>query len=117
MPTVAPPTPLEPENKSSHGADDTFRLFWGSDYTLKPDECYLVMVRWTQQGNAAATQICVQETQWYVQKEGLYGLADQETGQAYYWSVRLARKGVDAGGKETFTPFSPPSEEWVFYWQ
>ena len=108
--------PIEPENGSPHSQGDTFRLGWQSSYTLKPDECYLITVRYTHQGNAGATQICVQETSWYVDK-GLYGLADQETGRIYYWNVRLARKSVDADGKETYTPFSLPSEEWIFYWQ
>lgn len=116
MPTVASPVLIEPENGSPHGQDDTFRLGWQSSYTLKPGECYLVAVRYTHQGNTEVTQVCVQEAYWYVDK-GLYGKADQETGRAYYWNVRLARKAVDAEGKETFTPFSAPSEEWVFYWQ
>ncbi len=115
-PTVAPPEPSEPENGSTYSPDATFRLGWTSGYTLKPDECFLITIRWTQQGGAAVMPLCVQETHWYVKKEGLYGKADQETGRAYYWNVRLARKGVDADGKETYTPFSPPSEEWVFYW-
>ncbi len=116
VPTVAPPVPVEPGNGSPHSQNDTFRLGWQSNYTLKPDECYLVVVRYTHQGNPVELPICVQETYWYVDK-GLYGLADQETKRAYYWSVRLARKGVDADGKETFTPFSPPSAEWVFNWE
>ena len=116
MPTVAPPVPVEPENGSTHSPDATFRLGWTADYTLKPDECFLITIRWTEQGVAATMPLCVQETHWYVQKEGLYGKADQETGRAYNWSVRLARKGIDADGKETYTPFSPPSVEWVFYW-
>jgi len=116
MPSVAPPVLVEPENGSTHSPDATFRLGWTADYTLKSDECFLITIRWTQQGDAAAMPVCVQETYWYVTKDGLYGLADQDTGRAYHWSVRLARKGVDAGGKETYTPFGPPSVERVFYW-
>ena len=115
IPTVAPPALVEPEDGSTHSPDATFRLGWTASHTLKPDECFLVTLRYTQQGSPAVTQTCVQQAQWYVDK-ALYGLADQETKRAYYWSVRLARKGVDADGKETYTPFSPPSEEWVFYW-
>ena len=115
MPTVPPPALVEPEDGSTYNPDATFRLGWTTGYTLKPGECFLITLRYTQQGNAAMTQTCVQETQWYVDK-ALYGLADQETKRAYYWSVRLARKEVDANGKETYTPFSPPSAERVFYW-
>jgi len=116
MPTVTPPTPLEPENRSSHGQYEVVRLAWDSRYTLKPDEYFVVTIRYAQQGSAVAVPYYVQETQLFVNDKGLYGLADQETGRAYYWSVLLARKGTDAGGKETYTPFSLPSEEWVFYW-
>jgi hypothetical protein len=115
LPTVAPPTLTEPENKVSFGENDIFQLAWQSSHPLKPDECYLVTVRYTRQGNPEATQVCVQTPYWYVDK-GIYNLADQETGRAYYWSVRLAHKATDASGQETFTPFSPPSEERVFYW-
>ncbi len=116
MPTVAPPVPAEPDDTATFGPDATFRLGWTVGYTLKQDECFLVTIRYTQEGNPAASQYCVQETFWYVSKEDLYSKADQETGRAYYWSVRLARKGVDADGKETYTPFSLPSVEKVFYW-
>jgi len=116
VPIVSPPVPIEPENGSPHSQDATFRLGWQSSYTLRPDECYLVAIRYTSQGNEQTTRVCVQETYWFVDK-GLYGLADQETGRAYHWNVRLARKAVDADGKETYTPFSSPSEEWTFYWQ
>jgi RNA polymerase subunit RPABC4/transcription elongation factor Spt4 len=115
-PAVAAPVPIEPENGSPHSQNATFRLGWQSSYTLKQDECYLVAVRYTQQGNVQTNQVCVQDKYWFVDK-GLYGLADQETGRVYYWNVRLARKAVDADGKETYMPFSPPSEEWNFYWE
>ena len=113
---VAPPVLVEPESGSTHSPDATFRLGWTASNTLKSDECFLITIRWTQEGNAAAMPICVQEPYWYVQKDALYGKADQQTGRAYYWSVRLARKGVGADGKETYIPFSSHSAEWVFYW-
>ena len=115
MPSVAPLVLVEPENDSTYGPNATIRLGWTTEYTLKPDECFLVTIRYTQQGSAVALPYCVREAQWYVDK-ALYGLADQETGRAYYWSVRLVRRGADSGGKETYTPFSSPSAERVFYW-
>ena len=115
MPTVAPPALVEPEDGSTYSPDATFRLAWTAGHTLQPDEYFQVAIRWTQQGTAASTQAYIQEAQWYVDK-ALYGLADQDTRRAYYWSVRLVRKGVGADGKETYTPFSPSSEERVFYW-
>jgi hypothetical protein len=76
----------------------------------------LVNLRYTHGGSLANLQVCVQETYWWVD-ESLYGEADQETDRVYYWSVRVARKDVDAEGKEIYLPLGPASEEWGFYWR
>jgi hypothetical protein len=49
--------------------------------------------------------------------DGLYLQADQETGRAYNWSVRVVRKEVDEDGSTSYVPLGPPSEEWTFYWR
>ncbi len=108
---------MEPEDGAPFdGEDADFRLAWRSSYTLRPDECYLITVRYTHEGAEVNLPVCVQETYWWVDK-GLYLQADQETDRLYYWSVRIARRGTDDDGDEVFVPLSPPSEEWTFYWR
>ncbi len=116
LPTVAPPTPTEPEDGTSLGSNANFKLAWLSNHTLKPDECYLVTLRYTHMGAEVRMPLCVQETYWWVD-EGLYLQADQETDRVYYWSVRVVRKVVGEDEEETFVPLSPSSEEWSFYWR
>ena len=119
LPTVSPvppPTPLEPEDGAPFGEGADFRLSWRSTHTLKPDECYLVTIRYTHDGAEVGLPVCVQQTFWWVD-DALYLQADQETGRVYYWSVRVVRKETDADGKEAFTPLGPPSEERSFYWR
>ena len=116
MPTVAPPVPVEPADGSPFTETAIFKLAWQSSHTLKPDQCYLVTVRYTMGGVEVNLPVCVQETYWWVDRT-LYLLADQETGRVYNWSVRVAQKERDADGKETYVPLSPASEEWAFYWK
>jgi RNA polymerase subunit RPABC4/transcription elongation factor Spt4 len=116
VPTLPPPTPLEPEDEAPFAESDIFRLAWRSSHTLKPDECYLVMVRYTHDGGQINLPVCVQETYWWVDR-ALYLQADQETQRVYFWNVRLARKETDADGNQTFLPLSPASDEWSFYWR
>lgn len=112
-----PPTLVEPEDGTSFRGEKAFiKLVWTSSYVLKPDECYLVMLHWTEKGVPASTQVCIQGTFWFVD-ESLYLRADQTTDRLYYWSVRLVQKGTDAEGNESFVPLSPSSEEWIFHWR
>jgi hypothetical protein len=115
-PTVAPPILVEPEEGVPFAENDIFKVAWRSSHTLKPDECYLVTIRYTHQGAEVRLPVCVQETFWWVD-HALYLQADQETGRVYYWSVRVVRKETDADGNEAFAPLGPPSEEWSFYWR
>ena len=116
-PTAAPPTLLEPADGEAFGGKDAIiKLVWTSGYTLRPDECYRVKVRWTEQGAMAANEVCVQDSLWFM-PESLYLRADQETDRLYYWSVDLARRTTDANGIQRFQPFSPVSEEWTFHWR
>ncbi len=116
QPVLEAPVPIEPADGAPFSGEGAiFRLAWRGADLLKPDQCYLVVVRFMQQGGEASTKVCVQTTQWYVDRQ-LYGLADQASDRTYYWSVRLAQRSVDAGGQETFTPLSPPSPEWRFHW-
>jgi hypothetical protein len=116
LPTVAPPTPLEPEDGVPFGEGANFRLAWRSSHTLKPDECYLVTLRYTHSGSEVQLPVCVQETYWWVD-DALYLQADQETDRVYYWSVRVVRKEIDEERNETYVPLGPPSEELSFYWR
>ena len=116
MPTVVPPVLVEPKDGAPFSGGDIFKLAWQSSHTLKPDECYLLTIRYTMGGENVSLPVCVQEPYWWVDK-GLYLQADQETGRSYHWSVRVAQKERDAGGNETYVPLSPASEEWVFYWK
>ena len=115
-PTVAPPILVEPEEGVPFAENDIFKVAWRSSHTLKPDECYLVTIRYTHQGAEVRLPVCVQETFWWVD-HALYLQADQETDRVYYWSVRVVRKETDADGNEAFAPLGPPSEEWSFYWR
>ena len=99
-----------------NGEKAYIKLAWTSGYTLKPDEYYEVVLRYTHRGAPEALPVRVQGTSWFVD-EDLYLQADQETEFIYYWSVRLVRKVVDAEGKETYLPLSPASEERSFYWK
>ena len=117
VPTVAPPTHIKPaDGEPFNGEKANIKLAWMSSHTLKPDEYYELLVRYTHGGAQPVVPVYVQETFWWVD-DRLYLQADQETEFIYYWSVRLVRKEVDAGGNETYVPISPPSEEWSFYWK
>jgi RNA polymerase subunit RPABC4/transcription elongation factor Spt4 len=118
VPTSPPPQIVRPENGAIfEGASADVELAWRSSHTLRPEECFLVIVRWTEQGRAMAAQGCFQATSWYLPSELIYGRADQETGRQYTWDVRLARKAMDASGVETYTPLGPASSELAFYWR
>jgi len=115
-PTAAPPTSLRPEDGALFSGDSAkIELAWTSKHTLKPNECFLVTVRWTEGGARTSTQVCVQATSWFVD-ESLYLRADQETDRVYDWSVQLAREETDESGQETFSPFSPSGGERSFHW-
>jgi len=117
LPTVAPPALEEPEDGAPYdGALAKIKLAWSSGYTLKPDEFYEVLVRYSNQGEQVILPVRVQETFWWVDKS-LFLKADQETDRVYYWSVRLARQKTGSDGEKQYVPFSPGSEEWSFYWR
>jgi hypothetical protein len=117
IPTVAPPTLLEPEDEAPFSGEKEFiKLAWTSSHTLKPDEFYELALHWTENGAPARNEVYLQETSWFVDEQ-LYLRADQETERIYYWSLRLVRKELDAEGKEEYLPFSPSSEERSFYWK
>ena len=116
LPTLEPPVPIEPEDGAPFGDRDTFKLAWRSSHTLKPDECFLVTVRYTNAGSEVNLPVCVQATYWWVD-EALYLQADQETDRVYNWSVRIARIETDEEGNETYVPLGASSEEWSFYWR
>jgi hypothetical protein len=117
MPTVAPPALVRPEDQSVfRGQTASIELVWRSSHTLKPDECYVIVLRWTEGGAPASERRCIQATSWFVDSQ-LYLRADQETERLYQWSVSLARKQTDPEDGEQFVPFSPSSEEWLFFWK
>ena len=117
MPTLAPPTLVNPEDGAPFNSEKAYiKLSWTSSHTLRPNEYYELLLRYTHQGVSVVLPVHVQETFWWVDK-ALYLQADQETQFVYYWSVRLVRKEVDAEGKETYVPLSPASEERSFYWK
>ncbi len=117
QPTLEPPTLDKPEDGAVfNGAEANIELGWSSTHTLAPDECFLIGLRWTENGSPAGIQVCVQRTSWFVDA-GLYLRADQETERVYYWSVSLARKTTDADGNAQYTPLSPASEERSFFWK
>jgi hypothetical protein len=114
---VAPPTLTEPnDGEPIFGGDQIFRLAWNSSHTLKPDEFFEVMVRWTEGGSPASSRWYLQQTFWFVDN-ALYLRADQETDRIYHWSVRVVQQGTDDEGNDVYLPLSPPSEEWSFYWR
>jgi RNA polymerase subunit RPABC4/transcription elongation factor Spt4 len=116
-PTIAPPTLEKPGDKDPFdGEEAIIPLTWQSSYSLRRDECYLVTVRWTENGAPVSNEVCTQEMVWNVEK-WLYLRADQETDRLYYWSVRIVRKGTDASGQVTYIPLTSPSEERAFYWR
>lgn len=116
-PTTVPPVPVRPEKGALFsGESANIELGWLSNHTLKPNEYFVVHVRWTENGAPNFTEASVQGTTWFVSKL-LYLRADLETERRYYWSVYLARKESDAEGNEIFVPLSPSSEERFFYWK
>jgi len=115
-PTVPPPILVEPEDGAPFAQNDILRVAWRSGHTLKPDECYLLTIRYTHQGSEVQLPVCVQETYWWVD-DALYLQADQETDRVYYWSVQVVRKGIDDEGSEVFIPLSESSAERSFYWR
>ncbi len=107
---------MEPEDGAPFGERDVFKLGWQSTHTLKRDECYLLRLRYTHEGDSVTLEVCVQEASWWVD-QSLYLEADQETDRVYYWSVWIARKGTDAEGNEIYLPLGPASLERRFYWR
>ena len=111
------PVVLEPEDDASFGGVSAIiRLAWGSEHTLGPDECFLLTVSYAQNGARVELPTCLRDTQWWVD-EGLYLQADQETGRAYHWKVRVAREEIDQDGNVNYVPLGPASQERTFYWQ
>jgi RNA polymerase subunit RPABC4/transcription elongation factor Spt4 len=117
-PAISPPVLLQPGDTApfSDAEKANIKLVWSSDHTLKPDECYLVTLRWTERGLPASNPACVQATYWFVDT-ALYLRADQETGRIYFWNVRVARKTVGSDGSTVYVPLSAASQEWSFYWK
>lgn len=116
-PALPPPVQIKPEDGARFRGENTFvELAWQSSYTLRPNECFLVSIRWTEQGAPNGTEVCVQEDSWPVNKL-LWLKADQATDRRYFWGVRPVRKETGADGKEVFAPLGPPSEERSFHWE
>ncbi len=116
-PTAVPPTLSNPEDEAPfEGEKAVIKLDWTSVHTLAPDECYLVTLRWTEEGAPAKSETCIQDTQWFV-PEALHLRADQGTERVYFWSVRIARQEEGEDGERIYVPLSPPSEEWSFHWK
>lgn len=115
-PTVLAPVLLEPEDRAPFQESDILRLAWQSNHTLKADECFLLTVRYVQDGSEVRLAMCLKEPEWWVD-DGLYLQADQETDRAYHWSVLVARKEIDEDGSESYVPLSPASQERTFYWR
>jgi hypothetical protein len=116
-PTVAPPAPVKPEDGALFSGENAkIEVAWTSSHTLKPNECFLVLLHWTERGAPASTQVCIQATSWFVDS-ALHLRADQETDRLYDWSVAVARKSTGENGQEVLTPFSPPSTERSFHWR
>jgi len=108
---------MKPEDGALFSGENAkIELAWSSGHTLKPDECFLVTVRWTERGAQSGTQVCVQATSWFVDGS-LHLRADQETDRIYDWSVQVAREESDDGGQVTFTPLSPSGSERSFHWR
>jgi hypothetical protein len=97
------------------GENARIELAWSGNHTLQPNECYQVILRWTEDGETRGTSVCMQSTSWFVDKM-LWLRADQATGRVYNWSVRLARKDKDTTGAEVYVPLGPPSAERAFSW-
>jgi hypothetical protein len=114
--TVPAPVPLDPEDGSSYGQGAVFRLTWQSNHTLKPDECFLLIVSYAQNGSSVELPLCLQATQWWVD-DGLYLQADQETGRAYHWKVLVVREETGEDGNPSYVPLGPASQERTFYWR
>lgn len=72
-------------------------------------------VRFIQLGEEVLLPVRVQATSWFVDS-ALLGRADQQTGRAYHWSVRIVLRETGTDGEVTFIPRSPSSEERTFYW-
>jgi hypothetical protein len=116
-PTVAPPALVQPEDAAPfEGENAIIKLAWSSNHTLRSGECYRVILRWTEAGAPASTDVCVQQTSWFV-PEALHLRADQETERVYYWRVQLVQSQTDADGNATYAPLSPSSEERSFHWK
>jgi hypothetical protein len=116
-PTVSPPELDTPEDGSVFsGEEATIELSWLGGDALRPNEYYVVRVRWTEDGAQAFTEVPRQSTSWFVDSS-LYARADLDAERLYFWSVRLARKETDAEGSETYVPVSPFSEERSFDWK
>jgi hypothetical protein len=108
---------VQPEDAAPfEGENAIIKLTWSGDHTLKTDECYRVTLRWTEAGAPASTDVCVQETSWFV-PEALYLRADQETERAYYWRVQVVQQQTDGDGNATYVPLSQFSEERSFHWK
>jgi hypothetical protein len=108
---------LLPEDEAPYdGKGAIIKLSWQSRHTLDSDECYQVRLRWTEGGAPAATEVCVQQTQWFVDSS-LYLRADQETARLYQWSVRVVQETTGDDGGASYVPLSPMSEERSFFWR
>ncbi len=90
-------------------------MAWESDHTLVADEFYEATIRYTQMGAEVLLPVRVRTPSWFVDRS-LLGAADQQTGRAYHWSVRIVRKVTGADGEVSYLPISLRSVEWTFYW-
>lgn len=116
QPTILAPTLVQPEDRAPfNGPEALIELAWQSDHTLAADEFYEATVRYTQMGAEVRLPVRVQTPSWFVDRS-LLGAADQQTGRAYHWSVRIVREVTGADGEVSYLPISLRSVEWTFYW-
>ncbi len=115
LPQLAAPVLKDPGDGASYnGGDALVELSWGPVEGVGPEDQYLVVVTWVEQG-------APMEHRWRTTATGtrvppwLWGKADQPA-RKYTWSVQVVRVTTDGKGGEQVIPLSPPSPTRVFYW-
>ncbi len=115
QPQLAAPVLKDPGNEASYSGGDAFvELSWQPVPGMGPEDQYLVVVTWVEQG-------VPMDHRWLTTATGtrvppwLWGKADQPA-RKYTWSVQVVRVTTDGRGGEQVIPLSPPSQIRVFYW-
>jgi LysM repeat protein len=131
LPTVTPtsaptntPAPLlatlimlNPGNGSSYEGDKTeIMLQWQNKDYLPAGAVYRVTILWTESGTPMSNHQDTTITSSRVPL-WLWGLADQQQGRQYTWSVQIVQLATDGKGGERVIELNPPSEKRVFYWK